>query len=159
MSVIEPELIAPFAAAVREVFQTMVGVETIVGRPYRKAPATLTPTHGVCGIIGFHGQISGSVVVSFPDAVAERLASAFVGTELKRTETDFADAIGELANMIAGCAKGKVGTVASISTPSVILGGYTVAQTSGAPCIVIPCTCVHGEFTIEVSIKAQQQAA
>ena len=157
MSTIEPELIAPFAAAVREVFQTMVGVETTVGRPYRKVGTA--PTHGVCGIIGFHGQIAGSVVVSFSDTAAEKLASAFVGTELKRSEPDFADAIGELANMIAGCAKGKVGTVASISTPSVVIGGYTVAQPSSVPCVVIPCTCVHGEFTIEVSIKAQQQAA
>ena len=61
---------------------------------------------------------------------------------------------------LTGSAKGSLDTVARISVPSVIIGrGYTVATLSSVPCLVIPCQCVHGEFTLEVCIKVQRAAA
>jgi chemotaxis protein CheX len=146
------KLIVPFMNAVREVFQKMAGVKTTVDKPYLK-----TDVHGtyeVCGIIGFSGQISGSVVVSFSDLAAEKLVEAFAGEKMARTDPDFADAVGELANMIAGSAKQHLGGLASISVPSVVIGsGYTVASMRNVPCLVIPCNCEFGAFAVEVSIK------
>jgi chemotaxis protein CheX len=67
---------------------------------------------------------------------------------------DFADAIGELANMVAGSAKSDLGVIANISLPSVIIGhGHTIARLSGVPCVVIPCRTAVGEFAVEVNIK------
>ncbi len=67
---------------------------------------------------------------------------------------DFADAVGELANMIAGGAKRHLGNLASITVPSVVIGsGHVIARLTDVPCIVIPCQTDAGSFAVEVSIK------
>jgi chemotaxis protein CheX len=149
---INPKLIVPFVNSVRAVFSTMVGVTTTVGRPMLKVDPS--PTHDVSSIIGFSGHVTGSVVVSFQQEAAIKLASAFAGAEILPDSPDFADAIGELANMIAGNAKKDLGGSANISVPNVIIGrGHTVARLSGVPCIVIPCQTPVGDFTVEVNVK------
>ena len=149
---INSKLILPFMTAVRDVFQKMAGVKTTVGKPFLKTEAGTS--YEVCGIIGFSGEITGSVVLSFSDAAAEKLVEAFAGVSMKRTDPDFADAVGELANMVAGAAKKSLGAQASISTPSVVIGkGFIVALTHAHPCLVIPCGSPFGDFAVEVSIK------
>jgi len=70
---------------------------------------------------------------------------------------DFADAIGELANMIAGSAKKDLGHTASISVPNVVIGGgHIIARLSEVPCLVIPCRTPVGNFAVEVNIKTVQ---
>jgi chemotaxis protein CheX len=151
-SSIDPRLIVPFVNSVRSVFATMVKVNTEVERPHVKTvPA---PTYDVSSIIGFSGQIIGSVVVSFQRVAAEALASAFACTPLTMTDPEFPDAIGELANMIAGGAKTQLGSLANISIPSVIIGsGHVIARLTDVPCIVIPCKTPAGNFAVEVNIK------
>jgi chemotaxis protein CheX len=152
-----PTLIVPFTNAVREVFQKMAGVKTTVNTPYLKTRTT--SSYSICGIIGFTGQISGAVVVSFSDAAAKKLVEAFAGITVEISHPDFADAVGELANMIAGSAKHHLGGTASISVPSVVIGkGYSVANMSNSQCIVIPCGSPYGDFTVEVSIKRNQNS-
>jgi len=92
--------------------------------------------------------------VSFQREAAESLATAFACTPLKLTDPDFADAIGELANMIAGGAKTQLGSLASITVPRVVIGsGHVLARLSDVPCIVIPCKTPVGNFAVEVNIK------
>lgn len=149
---ISENFILPFMNAVTEVFKKMAGVTTTVDKPYLKTDAVAA--YEVCGIIGFSGEISGSVVISFSDTAAEKLVEAFAGVKLALTDADFSDAIGELANMIVGSAKQHLGAVASISIPSVVIGkGYIVSNMRNVPCLVIPCNCTFGAFAVEVSIK------
>ena len=148
-----PKLILPFVSAVQDVFKKMAGVDIVVGKPRLKAGAGAS--YSVCGIIGFSGDITGSVVVSFSTGAAEKLVEAFCGNRLEIGSPDFADAVGELTNMIAGSAKTQLGGVASISLPSVVIGeGYTLANLSSAQCLVIPCGSPYGEFAVEVCIKS-----
>lgn len=151
-AVLNPKLVIPFVNSVRAVFSTMVGVQTTVNRPlFKTEPA---PSYDVSGIIGFSGEIIGSVVVSFQKNAASKLVQAFAGAEMPFESADFADAIGELANMIAGGAKKDLGANASISTPNVVIGsGHHIARLSGVPCLVIPCTTPVGDFAVEVCIK------
>jgi chemotaxis protein CheX len=150
--VINQKLIIPFVNSVRDVFSTMVNVPTTVERPHFKQAATAT--YDVSGIIGFSGQITGSVVVTFARDAAVKLVAAFAGLEMPPEDPDFADAIGELANMIAGRAKKDLGASASISVPSVIIGNhYTIARLSDVPCLVIPCRTPVGDFAVEVNIQ------
>jgi len=149
---IDPKLIVPFVNAVRSVFSTMVGVQTTVQRPHLKIQPC--PTYDVSSIIGFSGDLTGCVVVSFQKDAAIKLVSAFAGNPIDPNSPDFADAVGELANMIAGNAKKYLGNCASITVPSVIIGtGHTIARLSGVPCIVIPCTTPVGDFAVEVNVK------
>ncbi len=158
VTTINPKLIIPFVNSVRAVFSTMVGVATTVQRPHVKMQPA--PSYDVSGIIGFSGNITGSVVVSFQKQAAEKLASSFAGTELTLESADFADAIGELANMIAGNAKKDLGTLASITVPNVVIGtGHTIARITDVPCVVIPCTTPVGDFAVEVNIRTLDQPA
>jgi chemotaxis protein CheX len=151
-SAINPKLIVPFVNSVRAVFSTMVKVETTVQRPHVKANPALN--YDVSSIIGFSGDVAGSVVVSFQKDAAVKLVASFAGMELAFGTPDFADAVGELANMIAGGAKKHLGNAASITVPSVIIGsGHQIARLSDVPCVVIPCTSPVGEFAVEVNIK------
>src|SRR4051812_30178471 len=137
-SAINPKLIVPFVNSVRNVFNTMVGVQTTVERPTLKSGPVVS--YDVSAIIGFSGQVIGSVVVSFQMAAALSLVKAFAGADIAADSPDFPDAIGELANMIAGSAKKDLGATASITCPSVVLGpNHVIARLRGVPCLVIPC--------------------
>lgn len=158
---IDPKLIVPFVNSVRNVFSTMVHVKTEVARPMVKtSPA---PSFDVSSIIGFSGDIVGSVIVSFELSAARKLVTAFAGMEMDEHSPDFADALGELANMIAGGAKKDLGVNASISTPNVIMGhGHVISPIKDVHCLVIPCKTEVGDFTVEINIKhavAQKAAA
>ncbi len=149
---VNPKLIVPFVNSVRSVFSTMVGVATTIERPHFKSQPS--PTYDVSSIVGFSGEVVGSVVVSFQTSASVKLVEAFAGTAFDPTTADFADAVGELANMIAGAAKKDLGATAAITVPNVIIGpGHTVARPSDVPCIVIPCKTPVGDFAVEVCIR------
>jgi chemotaxis protein CheX len=149
---LDPKLIVPLVNSIRAVFSTMVKVDVTICRPHVKtSPA---PIYDVSGIIGLSGDLIGSIVVSFEMAAAGKIVSIFAGTELDPQSPDFPDAVGELANMIAGGAKKALGGLANITVPSVVIGaGHSVARLTDVPCIVIPCQTPVGNFAVEVSIK------
>lgn len=149
---IEPKLIVPFINAIRTVLATMVRVEAVLQRPQiKRTPAT---TYDVSSVIGFSGEVVGSMVVSLRREAAMNLVAAFAGMPIEFGSADFADAIGELANMIAGGAKRCMGRMASLTLPSVIIGGgHTIARLSDVPCVILPCTTLIGDFAVEVTIK------
>ncbi len=149
---INPKLIVPFINSVRQVFATMVKVPTTVERPHLKTQPA--PQYDVSSIIGFSGDIVGSVVVSFQTEAAVQIVSAFAGMPIDPNSPDFADAVCELANMIAGSAKKDLGCNASITVPSVVIGrGHSIARLSDVPCLVVPCKTPVGDFAVEVNIK------
>jgi chemotaxis protein CheX len=152
-------LAGAFADAVRSVSETMAGVPVQTGAPARKEPGG--PRYDVSGVIGFAGEIAGSLVIRFPLPVAAGLVTGLAGGMTFAPESsDFADAVGELANMVAGAAKSRIGKAASISVPVVIVGaGHAVPALSDVPVIVIPCTCQHGPFVLELNLKHQPSAA
>ncbi len=149
---INPKLVVPFVNSVRDVFSTMVKVATNVQRPhYKEQPS---PSYDVSGVIGFSGGIVGSVVVSFQKDAAMKLVAGFAGMELEFGGADFADAIGELTNMIVGRAKKDMGAIANISIPNVIIGAnHIIARLSDVPTLVIPCQTPAGNFAVEVNIR------
>jgi chemotaxis protein CheX len=149
---IDVKLITPFVDAVRTVFKTMANVDITVLRPHLKNSDP--QQYNVFGIIGFSGALAGSVTVAFTHVAAQKLVEAFTGSLIEERSPYFADAIGELANMIAGSAKSKLDLDARISVPSILIGeNCHVATLSDMPCLVIPCTSALGDFAVEVCIK------
>lgn len=130
----------------------MVKVQTEIDRPLVKTATNAS--YDVSSIIGFSGDVVGTVVVSFQLEAAKKLVAAFAQMELAVDTPDFADALGELANMIAGNAKKDLNCTANISTPSVIVGtGHHVARLTDVPTLIVPCRTPVGDFAVEVSIK------
>jgi len=149
---LDSSLIMPFVNSTMNVFTTMVNMKPEIAKPHLKADGRTT--HDVSGIIGFSGEIVGSVVLTFNLETARQLVNAFVGMEVEPNGPDFIDAVGELANMVAGNAKKDLGLVANIGVPTVVIGaGHIVGRLSGVPCIVIPCITSAGSFAVEVNIK------
>jgi chemotaxis protein CheX len=149
---LDPKLIVPLVNSIRSLFNTMIKVPVTIQRPHVKvSPLT---TYDVSGIIGLSGELIGSIVLSFQKDTAVKLVSAFAGMTLEATSPDFPDAVGELANMVAGGAKKAFGVMANITVPSVIIGsGHTIARLSDVPCLVVPCQTPVGDFAVEINIK------
>ena len=154
----DPTFITPFITSSQNVFSTMLQIQLNVGEPRVKQHDE--PSHDVSGIIGMSGDVVGSVVLSFPNEAAESIVSLFCGEDVGSASPDFADAIGELVNMICGGAKAKFeGKSVSISCPSVVMGpSHTIARPSDTPCVVIPCSTDCGAFVIEVAIRSTENA-
>lgn len=147
-----------FINAMTKVLQTMLRTEVSFDKPFLKKRAE--PSHEVSGIIGFSGNVFGTIVVSFPEKVAGTLVERFVGEAIDPAHPDFVDAIGEMVNMIAGGAKATFGVEdIHISCPTVIMGSnYQVFQLKDCPIIAIPCTCDVGCFVAEIALKQSAQA-
>lgn len=150
---IDAKLIMPFIRSVQNVFETMLQLPVRTGQPSVKAPGE--GAADVSGIISLSGDVEGSVVLSMPTATAERAVSLFTGADLAHTHEDFADAVGELINMISGGAKAQLGFASvSISCPSVVIGGrHAVFAAKDVTCIQIPCDSDIGSFSVNVSFR------
>src|SRR5262245_58108912 len=142
----ESTIIVQFVNAVRNVFSTMAKTNVTCGKPHFKAAEMRS--HEVSGIIGFAGSITGAIILSLPREVAVELVARFSTLRLEPGHPDFADALGELVNMVAGSAKSKIPqTDVTISCPTVVLGNnIQVLQGKSQPIIVIPCQCDAGTF-------------
>lgn len=150
----DPAFITPFIASIQNVFSTMMQLQVTIGEPRIKTdPGN---TYDVSGIIGMSGDVTGSVVLSFPSDTAKAIVALFAGAQLEPGHPDFADAIGELVNMVSGGAKGMFtgNRKVTISCPSVIVGNdHVVARQKDTPCVVIPCSTDCGELAIEIAIR------
>lgn len=149
--------INPFIFSVKTVFKTMLATEIVVSKPLLKAEDE--GGADVSAVIGLSGDVVGSVVLSFPMATAVKAASKFSGVEMSPTHEDFADALGELANMVAGQAKSKLdGLTVSISLPSVIVGReHVVSQSRHRPRLALPCDSTLGRFCVEVAMICEKR--
>ena len=144
--------INPFIKAVQNIFNTMIEIPFKLGKPSLKKDRL--PTYEISAIIGLSGSVTGCVVINMNKAIAFEMVAALIGEEVTDIDDDCTDAIGEIANMIAGNAKTDFpGANNSISVPSVIIGQHKVSYPTGLPIITIPCETNKGQFMIEVAIK------
>ena len=151
--------INPFVKSITNIFETMLSSNATFGKPYVQSGEGNNPD--VSGVIGFSGDASGAVVLSVSKEKAVKIASQFAGMEIEVESADFADAIGELVNMVAGGAKAEFhGLSVNISLPSVIIGdGHAVSNLNAHPGLVIPCETPLGAFDVHVSMKVNKEAA
>ena len=155
---IEAAHINAFLESTQALFDTMIGLPVTFGTPKIKDG---NQPYDISGIIGLSGDVVGSVVIGFDRDAAMKIVTEFTGEETQVDSPDFADAIGEVANMIAGGAKAKfAGMSVSIGCPSVITSpNHHVASPSAAASITIPCETTAGRFQIEISFRSVASGA
>ena len=145
--------INPFLNAVTNVFETMIDIPLQIGKPALKAEPM--PMYDISGIIGLSGGVTGCVVINLSESIALQLASALLDESYSEMDDDCTDAIGEIANMIAGNAKNEFpGSDSDISVPSIVIGKHKVAYPKGTPIISIPCRTDAGDFCVDIAFKA-----
>jgi chemotaxis protein CheX len=150
---VDAKWINAFCTTTVSVFRTMFSVEATPGTPHLKTEPF--PTSDISGIIGFSGEATGSIALSFPSATALKAVSALLGTPVTEVGTEVADAIGELANIVAGNVKKEIPQVQlSISLPQVVIGmKHVLSCQSSLATIVVPFTTPLGDFAIEICLK------
>lgn len=149
---VDGKLIVPFLKSAQQVIEATAGWKSFIEKPRIKS--NNAPEHDFSGLITLSGKLDGVICVSFSRNMAIKLVEAIVGNPIEPESSDFSDAIGELANMVAGSAKNDFGVKAAISTPSVVIGrDHVIAQPADFPFLIIPCRTDEGEFSVEVCIQ------
>jgi len=120
---------------VKDIFGTMVGLEDLLHLPIQIDPVT-NFTDCISSLVGLAGTYNGLVSLHMPSNLAIRATSCMLGMEVTEINDDVNDAMGEIANMIAGSFKqhlSKSGMDIQISTPSVIHGKEYVISLGSNP--------------------------
>ena len=110
----------------------------------------------VCCEIECTGELAGTVVLTFEPGAAEMLARTFTGLPLACGTPDFADAVGELGNMLVGAAKARLPHEARISTPNVSMrpaGRPPPSHCGASGWIAIPCRTPAGDLEVAIDLR------
>ncbi|NOX54224.1 MAG: chemotaxis protein CheX [Planctomycetes bacterium] len=148
--------INPFIQAACQVFHTMLG--TRIRRKSLLLKQSDCPTYDVTAVVGLSGEATGSVVLSVSRPVAFRVVEILLGYETTEINADVADAVGELANMIAGAAKTQLQNFQlSLGLPNVVVGrnhSLFFPTTVRPICVVFECD--WGPLAIEAGLATSQ---
>ena len=149
------EYINPFITSTVNALSTMAGLEPRRGKPYLRQGCKIPCD--ISGTIGVAGEATGSVTICFPENVARKMVENMLGVTVDTLTDDVKDAVGEIANMIAGGAKGELaqkGFTFKIALPVVCIGKDHFTQfPKDVPCVVIPFSLDDGDFFVEVGLK------
>jgi len=118
---------------VRNIFSTMVGIHDLLPLPVMSDLVTHFE-NSVTAMVGLAGAYSGVVCLHAPRNLAKDFTSGMLGIELSELDEDVHDAMGELANMIAGSFKNHLsrsGANIRMSLPSIITGDKYIISTGG----------------------------
>lgn len=154
----EDELIKMLIADVKEVFSTMVGVEDLLHLPSLVEPITHFE-NCVTAMVGMAGSYSGLVCIHTPQNRALQITSGMLGMDVTVVDDDVRDALGEIANMIAGSFKlhlTRCGADIRISTPSVVTGSeYAVSAGTIQDTITLRFATDNDWFIVAITLEKE----
>jgi chemotaxis protein CheX len=138
---IRKTLLGPFTSATTITMREMVGIDVRVRAVYQKSRYKMFGD--ISAVIGLMARTEGAMVVSFPD----RSALAFTTRILAGVTDDMSndvvrDCIGEIANVIAGQARGILA-----NTPY-----HEIRHKPGMPCLVTAFTTELGDFALQLCL-------
>jgi chemotaxis protein CheX len=152
----EDQLIKSLIKDVQDVFVNMVGVEDLMHLPIQ-IDVTTHFKDCLTAMVGLAGTYNGLVSVHLPWQLAISFTSLMLGMEVTEIDDDVNDAMGEIANMIAGSFKqhlSKGGSDVQLSTPSVVNGSdYMVSSGSNLENITLKFATDEEWFMVSLSIE------
>ncbi len=105
-------------------------------------------------MIGLGGGIRGVLAIHCPATVAKAITSGFLGMEVLELDDDVKDAIGEIANMVAGNLKVAYATIAiniELAIPTSIVGeSFNMSGAAKSQRIIVPLKMNGEQFWIEL---------
>ena len=153
------EFVNPFLNATTSVFHTMLGCELVRGQASLKR--NRAPEYEVSGLIGLTGKYQGMVIVSLGRDTAIRATEILLSERSPTLNHDVVDAVGEIANMIAGAAKAQLEKYnLSVGLPSVICGkNHSIGFPSNSVPISLPFDSTIGPVCVEVGLSDMSTGA
>jgi chemotaxis protein CheX len=139
-----------------EIFQTMLMMDAVPGAPLAERVGCFR--NSVSGIVGLAGPSKGTLAIHIPEQTALKITSSFLYMDVDQIDEDVKDAIGELANMVAGSLKADLshsGADYKLSIPSVVCGAeYQIECLAESQGGIVPFTIEGGEFVIEFHLQS-----
>ena len=120
----EESLIKLLHKEIQDVFTTTVCIEDVFPLPIQIDVKTQF-NDCISAMVGFAGTYNGIVSLHMTEKLALAFTSTMLEMDVAEINADVHDALGEIANIIAGCTKlhiDKGGSGIRLSTPSVISG-------------------------------------
>lgn len=156
LQVADQAFIAPFLECVDNVMSTMLGFKPtrIAVRAVDREDMRDDQSGGVCSVVGISGAISGVVSLNFPQETALALAGRLLETEFDEINSEVVDAVAELANIVAGSAKSRLGYTPplELGLPTVLFGArFRICYPRGARYYSVPYESEAGKFVLKVA--------
>lgn len=153
------EYINPFIKSIDNAIQTTLNMTPEASAPYIKKD-NLT-SGDVSGVIGFADKnCLGAVALSFPAGTAVVVFNAMMGgvaEKVTKITPEVQDAVGELANIVAGGATSEFsqnGINFNLAIPTVVLGRqHKIIQDIEVPTVVVPMKIDGHPFAMEICMK------
>lgn len=137
---------------VKDVFSTMLMVEVSSGEIVTGEVCDIQSN--LTGMIGLGGGLCGLLAVHCPGQVAKAITGAMLGMEIDELDEDVEDAIGEIANMIAGNVKAScagIGINVELAIPTSIIGdSFHVSGRGESVRVVVPFAMADDHFWVEM---------
>jgi len=142
-------------AAIREIFTTMLAIRI------SQVEGRTTPEPHVSSLIGLAGNFSGVLTLHFSESTACQVATGLLGVKLLKLDETVRDAIGELANMVAGGFKKALSRdkeMFKVSIPSVIQGlQYATKGTSNSEQIWLGVGTDDYRFDVQLIVETKKR--
>lgn len=153
------EYINPFYQATRDVFHTMLNLETTRGT--LSTVEELVPVREANVVIGVTGALRGSLLYSFPREMALEMVHIMSGMKIEKLDAFVSSAQGEVANIISGNALtylSQNNLNCDISPPQLIIGTSGSLSMSTEKAIVLPLETAIGILEVSISLQAARNS-
>ena len=152
---IRKRLLGPFTSATTITMREMAGLEVGVRSVYQKTRYKMFGD--ISAVIGLMARTEGVMVISFPDHTALAITARILAGVTDDLSSDVVrDCIGEIANVIAGQARGILSNTPyqfAMSTPTIVSGaGHEIRHKPGMPCLVTAYTTELGDFALQLCL-------
>ncbi len=139
-------------AGIKEVFSTMLMVDLQAEEVIENGDCEINSN--LTSMIGLGGGIRGMLAIHCPADVARGITSGLLGMEIQELDEDVKDAVGEVANMVAGNLKvsyAKNGIDIELAIPTSIVGdSFAVSGMADANRVIAVMKAPEGPLWIEL---------
>ena len=149
------QVIQAFSDGVIHTLVTMAKTKPTAEKPFIEKK--FKPKGAVAGMIGMvSGKIKGNLTISFEKEAALKIINNMVGESHTEIDGQVLDAIGELTNIIYGCAKtvlNEFGYAFQMAIPIVIEGYDGIIPMHKGTNLVLPFSTDSHKFNLEIIVQ------
>jgi chemotaxis protein CheX len=145
---VDAQYLNPFIIAMKNVFKTMLSVDIAMGKPSVKTDYVTNAD--VTGLLPLSGGKTGFVRLCLSEKAALFIYKSLLFEEASEINGDVLDAVGEVANIVAGQARNelKLASLDANIEPPVIITGQGLEQ---YPAVKLPLICLPLTFQADES--------
>ena len=154
---LDKTLVNAFVDGVLKTLSSMAGTEAQTQAPFVKKD--FSSEGEIAGMIGMvSGDMKGTITVSFTKEALFQVLKNMLDEDYTELNDEVADAVGELTNIIYGCAKttlNEKGYSFEMAIPTVLMGSVKIKQFHKGATLVIPFNLDGQEkgFFVEITVQ------